>query len=141
MLYVKFTTIFIASIVLFTGCSIKQEVDPVTTIKKKEICIINNPPVRQGFLATYRKVLTNKGYKVKIIAANSPLDTCKNVSTYMGRWSWDVGIYMSYAKIEVFQNGQRIGNVLYDSRSGSANMSKFVNGNDKITELVNQLFP
>lgn len=128
-------------IVILSGCSIKQEVKSVAPLNNKEICIIENPPVREGFLATYNHTLTKKGYKVKLIPQDSSLDTCKVVSTYMGRWSWDLAIYLAYAEINVYKNGELIGNALYDSRSGSANMGKFIKGEEKIIELTNKLFP
>ncbi len=129
------------SLILLSGCNIKQNIQPASTLKTKEICIVNNPPVRAGFLTAYTQELHKKGYKTKLLAANSPLNSCKVVSTYMGRWSWDMAIYLAYADIKVYQNGQLVGSAVYDSRSGSANMSKFIKGEEKIKELTNQLFP
>lgn len=74
-------------IMLFSACSIKQEVNPLTSLTTKEICIVNNPTVRDGFLATYSHELTKKGYSPKVISVNSPLNSCKIVSTYIGKWS------------------------------------------------------
>lgn len=140
MTLIKLTSISLC-LILFSGCSIKQEVKAVTPLTKKEICIIEDPAVREGFLATYTRELSRKGYKTKLLAANSPLNTCNVVSTYMGLWSWDLAIYLSYAEIKVYRNEKLIGEALYDSRSGSANMDKFVKGETKIIELTNQLFP
>ena len=128
-------------LMLLSGCNIKQNIQPASTLKTKEICIVNNPPVRAGFLTAYIQELHKKGYKTKLLAANSPLNSCKVVSTYMGRWSWDMAIYLAYADIKVYKNGQLAGSAVYDSRSGSANMSKFIDGEEKIKELTNQLFP
>ena len=128
-------------LLLLSGCNIKQNVQPATTLKTKEVCIINNPPVRAGFLTAYRQELHKKGYKTKIIAENSPLTSCRVVSTYMGKWSWDMAIYLSYANINVYQYGKLVGNATYDSRSGSGNMSKFIHADEKIQELTRQLFP
>jgi len=66
---------------------------------------------------------------------------CPVASTYTANWQWDLGLYMSYADIKVFSNGQQSGQATYDSRSGGANMNKFIKGESKITELVNELFP
>lgn len=99
------------------------------------------PRCTTRILATYTRELNKKGYKTKLLAPNSPLNTCNVVSTYMGIWSWDLAIYLSYAEIKVYQNEKLIGEALYDSRSGGANMSKFIKGEDKIIELIYQLFP
>ena len=126
---------------LLSGCNIKQNIKPASTLSVKEICIVNNPPVRLGFLTAYTKELHKKGYRTKLLVENSPLNSCKVVSTYMGRWSWDMALYLAYADIKVYQNAQLVGSAVYDSRSGSANMSKFIKGDEKISELTNQLFP
>lgn len=131
----------LTSMLFLSGCNIKQTVSPVTSLSTKEVCIINNPPVRQGFLNEFVETLNQKGYRTKIIPQHSPFDSCKTVATYMGKWSWDMAIYMSLAEIKVYQNGKLVGTALYDSRSGSANMSKFIKAEEKIEELVGQLFP
>ena len=62
MTLIKLTSISLC-LILFSGCSIKQEVKAITPLTKKEICIIEDPAVRQGFLATYTHELSKKGYK------------------------------------------------------------------------------
>lgn len=134
--------ILLIPILLLSACSIKQEVKPVTITTDKKICIIEDKAVRAGFLETYRNVLTQKGFNIQLLEKDASLDSCKIVSTYMGKWSWDLAIYLAFAEIEVYEDGKLIGNVLYDSTSGAGNVfKKFVNGEKKITELVNQLFP
>ena len=133
--------ILLAGLLFFSGCSIKQNIQPTSVLKTKEICIISNPPVRAGFLTAYTQELHRKGYKTKLLAANSSFDSCKIVSTYMGRWKWDLALYLAYADIKVYRNGQLAGSAIYDSRDGGANMNKFVKGEEKIKELVNQLYP
>jgi hypothetical protein len=128
-------------VILFSGCSIKQDINAVSSIEGDEICIVNNPPVRPGFLSAMNSELTNKGYKAKVIPQNSSYDSCPTVSTYHGLWSWDLAIYLSYANIKVFQNGEQAGEALYDARSGGGNMNKFINGEKKVRELTNLLFP
>ncbi len=48
---------------------------------------------------------------------------------------------MSYADIQVFENGRQVGQAHYDSTSGGARMGKFINAENKIIEMTNQLFP
>lgn len=128
---------------LTTACSIKQEVHPVgEPIGMDEICIIEDPAVREGFLPTYVAALCDKGYRVKVLQKSSPeLEKCNFTSTYLGLWSWDLALYLSYARIDVMHNNRTIGTASYDSRHGSANMGKFVKGDKKIRELVDKMFP
>lgn len=139
--------IFIALLILsvgifFTGCSIKQEINPVSSnINIKEICIIKDSSVREGFLNTYSKLLKERGYKVKILTDGSPLDSCKITTTYMGKWSWDLALYLSYATIKVYENGELVGSSLYDSRQGSGRVfEKFGSGDKYIEEFVSKLY-
>jgi hypothetical protein len=137
----KATLFIIGTAISLSGCAITQSVKPVNTADISEVCIVQNPPVRPGFLQTYTQVLGMKGYKVTQLPPGSPASACPVVSTYMGLWSWDLALYLSFAEITVFRGGLEEGKAVYDSRSGGANLNKFVKGEEKITELVNALFP
>jgi hypothetical protein len=124
------------------GCSIQQTVSPIGRFEGRQVCIVENPAVSQdGFLKTYRRVLMEKGYEVKLLPPASTLTACPITSTYTANWRWDLALYMAYADIRVYKDGQSSGQAVYDSRSGGANMGKFIKGETKIEELVNQLFP
>lgn len=124
------------------GCAINQTVKPVERFAGTEVCIVVNPAVSQGgFLATYTRVLTEKGFTVRQIAPGSAVTECPVTSTYTANWRWDLGLYMAFADIKVYSNGQQSGQAVYDAMSGGANLNKFIKGEAKITELVNQLFP
>ena len=71
----------------------------------------------------------------------TPADACTLSSTYIARWSWDVTIYLAYASIEVYRDGDLAGRALYDSRGGRVNPGKFIDAEPKIRELVSELFP
>ena len=47
---------------------------------------------------------------------------------------------MAYAELNIYEEGQLAGNAIYDSRSGSANMNKFIDADKKIIELVDDMF-
>jgi hypothetical protein len=128
--------------VALAGCAINQTVKPVDRFEGKHICIVDNPAViNQGFLATYQRVLTEKGYVVRQLPVGSPLTACPVTSTYTANWRWDLAMYMAFADIKVYSNGQQAGQATYDALAGGANMGKFIKGETKIEELVNQLFP
>jgi hypothetical protein len=124
-----------------TGCAIHQTVKPVERFEGAQVCIVEDVAVRAGFLETYRRVLTAKGYEVRMLPPSSSITTCAITSTYTARWSWDLALYMAFADIKVYSNGQQSGQATYDATGGSGNMNKFIKGDTKITELVNQLFP
>jgi hypothetical protein len=107
----------------------------------KQICIIENPSVKSGFLESYKRALTNKGYIVKQFPPSASLVQCPISSTYSAYWRWDLALYLAYMQIKVYKNGEVIGEVFYNSERGGPNFRKFVDANAKITELVNQLFP
>ena len=136
----RLSSLALASLTL-TGCAINQTVKPVERFEGRQVCIIENTAVRNGFLETYKRVLTEKGYVVRQLPASSDISQCAVTSTYTANWRWDLALFMAFADIKVFSNGQQSGQVTYDALGGGANMSKFVKGETKITELVNQLFP
>lgn len=137
----KRTMALLAAVTALSGCAITQTVTPASTAKGALVCIVENPPVRPGFLVAYQSELQAKGYQVKVVPLNNPTTDCELTSTYLARWSWDLAIYMSYAEIKVFRNDNLIGSALYDSRGGGGRMDKFIKGEDKIRELVGKLYP
>ena len=133
---------FALASIFLAGCAINQTVKPVDRFAGTQICIVVNPAVSQaGFLTTYVRVLSEKGYTVRQLSSGTAVTECPVTSTYTANWRWDLGLYMAFADIKVFSNGQQSGQAIYDAMSGGANMNKFIRGDAKITELVNQLFP
>lgn len=127
--------------VVLTGCAIHQKITPVATLSTPEVCIIHSPGVRAGFLESYQRALVNQGYAVKQLPASASIADCPVTSTYSGKWRWDLALYMAYAEIKVFHQGKLAGEATYDAQSGGSNMRKFIDAQEKITELVKQLFP
>ncbi|MFJ5444702.1 Sbal_3080 family lipoprotein [Methylobacillus methanolivorans] len=124
-----------------TACAIHQKVKPVEVLQEKEVCIIENPAVRAGFLDTYKQSLMSKGYHPRQLPASSSLTTCPISSTYTANWRWDLALYMEYAEIKVYEQAKPIGEATYNSRNGGASLGKFIDAEKKIRELVDQLFP
>jgi hypothetical protein len=123
------------------GCSIKQHVTPVEHLASSEICIIQNATVRQSFLAVYEAALKERGYTTKLLDERASLTDCDVTSTYLGLWSWDLALYMSYAKITIYYKGHPAGEVVYDASGAGVRLDKFVDAELKIRDLVAQLFP
>lgn len=128
-------------LLLLGGCAIHQTVRPLDALDDNQVCIIDNPQVRPSVLASYRQVLTNKGYTVRELPQSAPITACKVTSTYRANWRWDLAMYMHYAEFRVFVDGKEKGVAIYDATHGGANMNKFIDADKKIGQLINQLFP
>lgn len=135
----KKLSLLIGAALLFTGCSIQQTVEPTSVSAGGELCIVENKAVRDGFLNELKTSLAANGLSYKVLPENSSLVACEWTATYTARWTWDMALYMSYAEIKVYRNGAPDGSALYDSTRGGANMSKFIDAEVKIRELVDQL--
>jgi len=125
------------------ACTISQNVVPVQSgvAAVASVCIIEDPAVRAGFVEEFRRVLTERAYEVKMLPPGASTTACPIVSTYVARWSWDLTIYLSYARILVFDHGVQAGEAIYDARKGGGRLDKFINAEPKIRELVEELFP
>lgn len=77
---------------LMTGCAIHQTVKPVERFDGKRVCIIEKASVKAGFLETYSRVLTSKGYEVKTLPPSASLVDCPVTSTYNAKWKWDMAL-------------------------------------------------
>lgn len=122
------------------GCTITQTVNP-TTIVGDELCIVENPKVREGFLPAVQQALKDNGYRYRMLSAYASDEECADLLRYVARWSWDLTIYMSYAKLDLYRNGQLAGGALYDATKGGGNLGKFIDAEPKIAEMVGQLLP
>jgi len=128
-------------VMLLTGCAIYQPVEPAASVVSGEICIVENPDVRARFLEIYRRELEAKGYRTRVIPATSTLFDCPQVSRYTANWRWDIAYYLAFAEISVYADGKRVGRVVYDALRADFNIGKYVLGEAKIEQLVDQLFP
>jgi hypothetical protein len=126
--------------IALSGCAIHQTVKPVDRFADREVCIIESPAVKAGFLESYKRALSAKGYLVRQLPASASIAECNITSTYNATWRWDLALYMAYAEIKVYSGGKPIGDAKYDSQRGGANMGKFIDADKKVNELVNQLF-
>ena len=137
--FIMSTLICIA--ILISGCSIDQQVKPIDTEITK-ITVVENPKVTMsGFLDAYKKALVNKGCIVETVPVGADLEDYEYASTYTANWTWDLTMYMYYAQIKMYHNGVECGKATYDSSKGGLNMGKFVNAEEKVSELVDLLLP
>lgn len=137
------TSLLIVSVFLVSACSSVtiQKVKPVSSKAREEICVISNPKVvHKEFLKTYLQALKSKGFTVQTLPENATVTDCPVTAKYIAYWGWDLALYLSYAKLEIFENGRKAGEAVYRlDKPGLTN--KFINTNAKIHELVSKLFP
>jgi hypothetical protein len=127
-----------------SGCAITQQVEPVklAETQSQNLCVVHNSEVVQdGFHDVYLKVLERKGFRVDSLPDKADVRSCRLLTTYEAIYRWDLAIYLARADLRVFSEGKEAGRAVYDSLSGSANMNKFIRTEEKLTELVDQLFP
>ena len=136
-----FTAIFVLLLGVIHGCSIKQTVKPVElTGQPMEICIVKNEKVRPSFLEAYSDALKAKSVQVRTLDETTSLNECTFTSTYAAHWAWDLAMYMRYAEIKVYRGVALVGLAVYDATWGGGRPDKFINAENKIHELVDQLF-
>lgn len=129
--------------IALTGCAITQEVTPSELNQRaQELCLVRNSEVVQDeFHDVYARVLEKKGFRVRTLPDKSPSTSCPLVATYEAIYRWDMAIYLARVDLRIWADGREAGRAVYDSLSGGANMSKFIRTEEKLTELVDELFP
>jgi len=133
--------LFMLLLTAISGCSIKQTVKPVDfSGQPMEVCILRNEDVRQGFLDAYSGALTDKNVQVRLLPGTASLNECTTTSTYKAHWAWDLALYMKYAEIKVYRSAALIGEAVYDATWGGGRLDKFINAENNIRELVDELF-
>jgi hypothetical protein len=135
------TAIFVLLLGVINGCSIRQTVKPVElTGQSMEVCVLKNEKVRQGFLDAYTDALKAKSIQVRTLGERASLNECTITSTYAAHWAWDLAMYMKYAEIKVYRSAGLVGEAVYDATWGGGRPDKFINAENKIRELVDELF-
>lgn len=135
------------NVLLLPACSIKQDVHPVNadilSARANRIALIRNDAVRFAeFNNVVAQSLERCGFIVETLPQGTNYDSLPLAMTYTANWSWDIDLYMSYARLEVFQAGKKIGDGVYDATGGGGLIfSKFIKANEKVDQLVYGIFP
>jgi len=134
----KIILVSLGVMLVATGCSIKQHVEPAEVSEDAKVCIVENTDVREGFLIEFTKILDEKEGNYTITDIETARE-CEWKVTYTARWSWDLALYMSYAEINVYRYGVLDGQAVYDATMGGGRLDKFIDSEPKIRELVEEL--
>jgi hypothetical protein len=138
----KIGLVVVAAVVVLVGCaSAQQNVNPVSKLSVKQMCIVQNPQVSQaGFLDALQLAMRQKGMDVQVVSPGAGPAACPQVVQYTANYRWDLALYLAYAEIRVYQDQREVGLARYDAMR-VAGPSKFIKGEEKVRELVGQLFP
>lgn len=121
--------------IVLTGC-VSLDVTKATTLSGKEICIIDNPNVRQDFRDAYERRIHEKGYKTQIINEAS---ACQITSTYTATYGNHWGPYLATSELKIFNGRVLIGQARY--KAPYASPEKHGRVENKIESMVDQLLP
>lgn len=136
----RIAVLLVAAAALLQGCTINQDVSSVADKEIPEITIIENPAVRNTFLDALSAAVRKQGVEAKIGPRSSPPENYPYAMTYTANWAWDMALYLVYTEINIYHQGEKIGGAVYDAKGGGANMGKFINAEEKVNELVDELF-
>ncbi|MEM1446128.1 MAG: Sbal_3080 family lipoprotein [Planctomycetota bacterium] len=136
-----FASLVLGTLILtLAGCSISRNVRPVEAAHRIDtIYIEENPRVHmEGLLPEMVTQLEAMGFATQTYLGTPPR-RARYTMTFTANWAWDVTMYLTYFRTELWDHGQRIGEAEYDARSGSANLGKFGTTADKIRPLLQEM--
>lgn len=123
-----------------SGCAIKREVRPVDASHRiQTIFIAENQRVHmEGFLPEMVTQLQDMGYVTETYLGTPPRGA-RYTMTYTANWAWDLAMYLTYFRVELFDRGRPIAEAEYDARGGSAHLGKFGTTAEKIRPLLEEM--
>jgi len=121
--------------IILIGC-VSIDVKRASTLDSKEICIVDNPNVRQDFRDAYERRIQTKGYKTKI---TNEASTCQITTTYTATYGNHWGLYLATSELKIFNRGKLIGQANY--KAPYASPEKHGRVENKIESMVIQLLP
>lgn len=102
----------------------------------KRICLIENPRVKFDFLEAYQRALSASGYEVQVFAKTPPSSQCPLTTRYVAYWNWDFMVYLAYAELRIYRDGQPVGRAEF-----KAGNSRVTDAEATLKKLIDQLLP
>ena len=135
---ILFVTLLVA---VLSGCTApRYTVKPINENDKSvEVVIIDDKETRDGFQDTIETWLHDHNYNYTVSPDGSKHDLSKLTLEYVGRWSWDLALFLGKAEITAYHNGQRVGEVKYTAPN-NFNGNKWGNGAERISYMMDVLF-
>ena len=137
--FARFLTV--ASVLVLTACTISQNVAPVETTGIDVLCIEHNEKTHMAdFEPTMVRLIEARGVKTRVYRGDRP-DDCRHTAVYTANWRWDFAMYLTYFRIEIFDDFKSVAVAEYDAALGGMNLDKFGPTEAKVRPLIEQLFP
>lgn len=121
------------------GCSsITVKPTSVSTLQQSPLCIEDNPKVTVPNFNDYLKdAFQRHQIKAEIYDKNRLPESCAYKLNYVAYRSWDLAMYLSQIKLDLFKGDEQIAEV--DWKQGSGAINKWRNSEGKVFDAVDQL--
>lgn len=136
---------YLIFLIAFTlaGCAgpkyIAADINSSITDSEDKILIINHSKTRAGFQKAMSAWLEKNDKEFEVLPASASHDPDFLTLEYIGRWSWDLGLFLSDANIKAYHGGQQVGAVQFLAPN-SFNFSKYGNAKERIGYMMDVLF-
>jgi len=131
--------VLLLMIVLVTGCtSIKvQEIDP--SLQLSHVCIEDNPKVIAGdFIPVVKKGFERHGITTEEYKGERP-SHCEYHLTYTAFLTWDMGMYMHHAELQLYQGIKPVAYAEYHlNGKGGLALNKWASVESKMTPVIDK---
>lgn len=106
----------------------------------KHVCIEENPKVIvSDFVKVIRDGFERHGISTEVYSGTKPAQ-CQYVLTYTALRSWDFAPYMTYAELNLRQNGTTVANAEYHLRGkGGFSLMKWQGVKTKLNPVIDEL--
>lgn len=121
------------------GCSsIAVKPTSVSTLQKSPVCIEDNPKVIVPNFNDYLEdAFQRHQIKTRIYDKNQLPESCEYKLNYVAYRSWDLAMYLSQIKLDLFKGEEQIAEV--DWKQGSGAINKWRNSESKVFDAVDEL--
>lgn len=131
----------LCSLLLLGGCATPTfKGQPISAVPAgSEVVIVTSNATRNGFRNTMENWLKDHQYSYVVVPQASVHDSDKLTLEYVGRWSWDLATFLSEARINAYQHGNRVGQVEFEA-ANSLSLKKYGEGTSRIRYMMDVLF-
>lgn len=132
--------LFLIGVLGLAGCSsISVKPVSVSAIKQApELCVEENPKVTVPEFNTYlTEAFLNHKIGTRFYKSGEVPSTCIYKLNYVAYRSWDIAMYLSQVKLEMFEQDKLIAEVNWKQGSGALNKWRSTKG--KVDDLVGEL--
>ncbi|QQV08827.1 Sbal_3080 family lipoprotein [Acinetobacter johnsonii] len=122
------------------GCSsVSVKTIPVGTIKQApQLCIEDNPKVTVPEFNTYLKdAFSRHEINTRLYDKGAVSAECRYKLNYVAYRSWDIAMYLSQIKLDLFEGDKQIAELNWKQGSGAINKWRSTEG--KVFDAVDQL--